>query len=188
MKLLMVKNQNEVINMAGKDKLVFNPGETNIPFDLNEGDMTYEADNELEFGTGSSWNFTERLRKGDKVILDTNNDGTVKKAPAGAKEWLGQIISTPEWPGPRPTENKPNGTYERRRATVQVMASHITTEKLEANNTAVGVGDSVVPGTSTPNTIDKATDVNNTRALTSAVVNSGDRVVVAYGFYGKLKD
>lgn len=174
--------------MAGTDKLNFNPGETNITFDLNEGDMTYDPDNEQEFGTGSSWFFEERIRKYDKVILDPDNDGTVKKAPAGAKEIIGRVISTPVWSGSRPVENKTGVDAICRVATVEVMANHVYTEQLEAQNKEIKIADSIVMGSSTINCVDKATAENNTRTLTSSPSNSGDRVVVAYGFYGKLED
>lgn len=175
--------------MIDNEDLYFNPGETNIPMQLNEGDMEYEADEEQEFGTGDSWRFSDRIKKGYKVILDPENPRTVKKAPAGAKEILGEVITKPKWPkGQRPTESKVNGTYNRRLATVQVRANYVTTETLESTNTAITPGDSVVSGATTFNCVDKATDENNTRTLSSADENSGDKVVVAYGFYGKLED
>lgn len=174
--------------MAGSDKITFNPGETNIPLDLNEENMEYDPDVEQEFGTGSSWNFDEKIKKGDKVILDPDNDGTVKKAPAGAKEIIGKVISTPEWKGTRPTSNKTGTDAILRAATVEVMGSHVVKEQLEPQNKAVTVNDNIIMGATTKNCVDKADSENNTRTLTSAPANSGDTVVVVYGFYGKLED
>lgn len=175
--------------MIENEELYFNPGETNIPMELNEGDMEYEADEEQEFGTGDSWRFSNRIKKDYKVILDPDNPRTVKKAPLGAKQILGVVITKPKWQkGQRPTESATNGTYARRIATVQVRANYVTTETLEPTNAAISPGDSIITGATTFDCVDKATAENTTRTLSSADANSGDKVVVAYGFYGKLKD
>ncbi len=175
--------------MIENEELYFNPGETNIPMQLNEGDMEYESDEEQEFGTGDGWRFSDRIKKGYKVILDTENPRTVKRAPAGAKEIFGVVITKPKWPkGQRATESATNGNYARRLATVQVRAAYVTTEILEATNTAISPGDSIVSGATTLGCVDKASAENTTRALSTADANSGDKVVVAYGFYGKLED
>ncbi|WP_225369226.1 hypothetical protein [Methanobrevibacter arboriphilus] len=49
--------------MIENEELYFNPGETNIPMELNEGDMEYESDEEQEFGTGDSWRFSNKIKK-----------------------------------------------------------------------------------------------------------------------------
>lgn len=166
----------------------FEPGTTNIPFFLEEGDLTVDTDDIHDNGEGNGYSFSARIRKGDTVVLYTSADRTASKGAAGITEVLGEVIDRPRWVGNKPTSSQSSGNYPRRVATVKVKGSAVQSVPLEAANTAIAVGQSVKPGATTAGKYDlyHATNKNNTRAIQSAGASSGGKIGVIFGFYGNL--
>ena len=154
-----------------------------LPFKCKEGNVTISTGRPVG-GKVDVPIFESPLEVGDWVKLSAAWE--VEKCAAGDTEAIGQVFSEPEWEGNQPTSSKTWGNYTPRRATIDTMARAVRTVTLESANTAVSVGDSVKFGASTAQTFDKASTKNDTRAITSALANTGAQVAVLFGFYGLL--
>lgn len=159
----------------------YKPYDIEIGFELNEGDIIVDTETELDFGEGTSWKLTNKIKKGDYVTFDTDNNMTVKKATADDPV-IGEIIDTPRWKGTRPTSSTTGSNYPKRIGTVRLYGNYIHEVDLIDSNTEINIGDSVeYKG---DNKFDKTTTPNNTRALGKVEALGKGRVPVLFGFYG----
>ena len=157
----------------------YNPYETDLPFDVEEGDVTVKK-GITDFGKDDVLLFSKEIKKGDYVALDTDSM-TVKKA-AKADKIIGQVIDEPDFKGTRPKEDATSGTYTRRIATVRLWGDYAHSVQLKADNKAIAMGDSVAY--EGDNVFDKATTANNTIALETAEALKAPKVLVLFGYRG----
>lgn len=157
-----------------------------ISFAVVEGDVSFDPEAVGVFGENADWSFTDKMKQYDYVELVDSEDKTVKKA-TGSKPLIGKLISNPEWDNNtnRPLEDKKDGEYTRRRATVRLYGTIIETVELTAENAAIKPGDGVAIGTD--GKWDKSTSSIRAIALTSKEALKGGRVQVLFGYYGNFE-
>lgn len=157
----------------------YSPYETDIKFDVEEGNVTVRR-GFADFGKDDVLFFSNEVKKGDYVALDTTSM-TVKKA-AKADKIIGQVIDEPAFKGDRPKKDTTSGKYTRRVATVRLWGDYAHSVQLKAENKAVAVGDSVAY--EGDNVFDKAATANTTIALETAEALAASKVLVLFGYRG----
>lgn len=170
----------------GEVKGDYAPFYIDISFAVVEGDLTYDPDAIGVFGNSPKWSFAEKLRVGDYVELVDSEDKTVKKA-TGTKPLIGKLISNPEWDNAssRPLEDKADGEYVRRRATVRLYGTIIETVELASDNEEIKAGDGL--NIETTGKWDKSADSIRVIALTGKEALKGGRVQALFGYYGNFE-
>lgn len=177
-----------VVNFGneGEVKGDYAPFYIDISFALVEGDVSYKPDANGVFGKSPVWDFANELANGDYVELIDSEAKTVKKA-TGLKPLIGKLISNPEWDNAasRPLENKADGEYVRRRATVRLYGTIIETVELTEQNAEIKPGDGVA--ITSDGKWDKSTKSIRAIALTGKEALKSGRVQVLFGYYGNFE-
>lgn len=157
-----------------------------ISFAVVEGDVSFDSEAVGVFGDDVKWGFTNKMKQYDYVELVSTEDKTVQKA-TGSNPLIGKLISNPEWDNDtnRPLEDKKDGEYTRRRATVRLYGTLVETVELTAENDEIKPGDGVAIGAD--GKWNKSTKSLRAIALTSKGALEGGRVQVLFGYYGNFE-
>lgn len=140
-----------VLKEKGKKLRDYSSKRPKIAFEMAEGALTYEPDAEGMFGTQESWNFSDKIRKGNHVAVseDSTRDRIImKKADENDEFVIGVVITEPKWKADpdgniteAPREDKDAGTYKGRTATVRLFGHDVKELPIGDTNSAIGVDD-----------------------------------------------
>lgn len=160
----------------------YNPYFIDVSFELEEGNLS-TGEVIGDFGKDEAWFFTNPMKKGDYVKLNTSKEFLVEKAGA-SDELLGQLISEPEWVGsdkPRPKGTATSGTYIRRKGTIRLFGHWVKEFDLEPNNEAINPGDSIEYKGN--NTFGKSSAGTSSLCLSKKAALAGGTVTVLLDYY-----
>lgn len=160
--------------------------DVDVSFAVKEGNLTYTEDAIGDNGKTRVWNVSAPLAKGDFVELVGDEVKTVQKA-TGDKPIFGELISDPEWVSKTrfPKENRTDGNYPRRRATVRIYACFVHERPLVEKNKAIVAGDYLAYDADKGG-FDKATGTTTMIALEDKSALETGNIKTALGFFGGL--
>ncbi|MCF0116002.1 MAG: hypothetical protein HUJ56_11680 [Erysipelotrichaceae bacterium] len=162
--------------------------DVDISFAVKEGDLSYTEDAIGDNGTTRTWALTAPMKKGDFVELVPDERLTVTKA-TGDKPIFGELISNPEWVSKTrfPKDNRTDGEYPRRRATVRIYGAYIHELPLVESNTAIQSGDYLAYDAD-EGKFDKTSTKTDCIALEPINALENGRIATVMGFFGGLTE
>jgi hypothetical protein len=144
----------------------------------------HEGDVKMVRGSGAQGttilpSYSEEIEKNQFVTLvgDKEVSSKVKKDDI----ILGKTVAEAEPEGTQPSEDATYGNYIQRGITVAIMCSKVDEIYLAPNNKEIKINDSIAMNND--GEWDKSDTRNSTLVLESAPLNSGNKIVVAFGFY-----
>lgn len=141
-----------VLKEKGKKLRDYSSRRPKIAFELAEGALTYDPDAEGMYGTQETWNFSDKIRKGDHVAVseDSTRDRIImKKFDSDDDEFIaGVVITEPKWKADpdgniteAPRQDMDAGTYKGRTASIRLFGHDVKELPVAPSNTAIGVDD-----------------------------------------------